>query len=404
MRTVLLGFALFGVFWGAWGAALPAVQERAQVGDAAFGGALLLIGAGALASMRVTGLLFDRLGPWVAPIVVACFGVCAAVTGFASSAVALSVSLFLLGALSGAFDVVINTAAVRYEAVRGRPLMGAAHAAFSAAVVVASALTGLARGAGAGTPAIFAVVGVVICLLAIPARALAIPEPTTHHPPEDAHVRARGAGWARWWPLAVFGGMCALANLVENAQQSWSARQLEVTLHAPPQISGLGPSVFALATVSARLASQFLAGRGVSPRATLMTGALLAAVGTAVTALAPGPVVCLAGVAIAGLGTGVCAPTIIGVAGSGVPAAQRGATVSTVMTIAYLGFAAGPALVGLIADRLGLREALTAMAGAAAILAVAAAAMPTRARPTPKAPEPAQISETSGTGESTGGC
>lgn len=401
MRTVLLGFALFGVFWGAWGAALPAVQERAQVGDAAFGGALLLIGAGALASMRVTGLLLDRLGPWVAPVVVACFGVCAAATGFASSAVTLSVSLFLLGALSGAFDVVINTAAVRYEAVRGRPLMGGAHAAFSAAVAVASALTGLARGAGISTPVIFTVVGVVICLVAIPARALANPERASEHPREDGPRDS--AGRAGWWALAVFGGMCALANLVENAQQSWSARQLEVTLHAPPQISGLGPSVFALATVSARLASQFLSGRGVSPRATLVTGALLAAAGTAVTALASGPVVCLAGVAIAGLGTGVCAPTIIGVAGSGVPAAQRGATVSTVMTIAYLGFAAGPALVGLIAGHLGLRVALTAMAGAAAILAVAAAAMPTRARPTPKTPQPAQVSETSEPGESTGG-
>ncbi|MDP1803755.1 MAG: hypothetical protein Q8K72_01175 [Acidimicrobiales bacterium] len=42
-------------WWGGWGALLPAVQRSADVDDGRLGIALLLVGVGALGSMRVTG-------------------------------------------------------------------------------------------------------------------------------------------------------------------------------------------------------------------------------------------------------------------------------------------------------------------------------------------------------------
>jgi predicted MFS family arabinose efflux permease len=48
--------------WGAWGASLPAVQQHAGVSDDQLGFALLLVGLGALASMRIAGALFNRFG------------------------------------------------------------------------------------------------------------------------------------------------------------------------------------------------------------------------------------------------------------------------------------------------------------------------------------------------------
>jgi MFS family permease len=382
---VLLGFVLFGIFWGAWGASLPAVQAQADAGVGTFGGVLLLIGAGALASMRLTGLLLDRYGNAVAPAVVVLFAACVVAAGSAGSAPMLAVALFALGALSGAFDVVINTAAVGYESATGRPLIAAAHAGFSAAVVLASALTGFARTAGADPPVIFAVVGAVLCVSAFAVRtvsASAVRRIGASRTGRAAGTPARGgriAAPARGGRIAtrliVFGLMGALANLVENAQQSWSARHLEVTLHLPPRVSGLGPSIFALATVTARLAGQAGARRRISPRLVVTAGGLLAAAGTATTALAPNAGLCLVGVAVAGLGTGVCIPAILAVAGADVPGERRGAAVSAVMTVAYLGFAAGPAVVGLLAGHLGLRAALGAVAAIAVVLAVSAASV-----------------------------
>ncbi|MGZ8648576.1 MAG: hypothetical protein ACXW08_08110 [Solirubrobacteraceae bacterium] len=79
----LLGFAGFGVSWGAWGPALPLVQDHAGAGDSALGLALLCVGAGALASMRPAGVLVDRPGPAVTTIAYSGFLVGPAAVGLA---------------------------------------------------------------------------------------------------------------------------------------------------------------------------------------------------------------------------------------------------------------------------------------------------------------------------------
>jgi MFS family permease len=56
----------------------------------------------------------------------------------------------------------------------------------------------------------------------------------------------------------------------------------------------------------------------------------------------------LVGIAVAGVGTSVCAPTIMSLAGAWAGPGRRGAAVSTVTTTAYLGFLVGPAAVRLV--------------------------------------------------------
>ncbi len=58
--------------------------------------------------------------------------------------------LVVVGAASGAVDVVINVAATALEASSGRRLIQVAHALFSAGFLTGSVGTGLAREAGAG--------------------------------------------------------------------------------------------------------------------------------------------------------------------------------------------------------------------------------------------------------------
>jgi MFS family permease len=85
------------------------------------------------------------------------------------------------------------------------------------------------------------------------------------------------------------------------------------------------------------------------------------------------------GILLAGLGTSVCAPTVISIAGRIVAPGDRGSAVSIVTTIAYLGFLVGPAAVGLAADAASLRAALAGVAGLALVLAVAARFAPGQA-------------------------
>jgi len=360
----LLGFAVFGLFWGAWGGALPAVRAHADVSEGTLGLALLCIGAGALVTMRPAGAMLDRYGARVLPVAIALFGVCALLPALATTGAVLAVALLALGATSGAVDVAINAEGVRAEASSGRLLMNLAHAAFSAMVVVASLLAGAAQAAGVGVGAIFAAVAVLVVLAAL---ALARLPAAEGRPGAEAGGGLRALLHVPAW-LAVVGAFTALAYFIENAWQNWSAVHLESTLGAPPALAAAGPALFAASAATGRLLGQ-AATRRVEDRALVGAGAALAAAGTLLAALAPTTGVALAGIALAGLGTSVCAPVLIGIAGARAGAAARASAVSIVTTLAYLGFLVGPAAVGLAADALSLRAAFAGVAGLALVLA-----------------------------------
>jgi hypothetical protein len=366
---VLGGFAAFGAFWGAWGAALPAVQSHAGVDDGQLGVALLCIGAGALVSMRGAGTLVDRWGAAALPATMAAFGAAAALPGLATSTAGLSATLFVLGAGSGAVDVAINAEGTRSESATGRPILSLAHGTFSACVVAGSLATGALRAADAGAELVLALVGAVVVTIALGlSRAPAAGD--------GAIVPARAS--LRHLPrtLVVLGALCALAFFVENAWQSWGAVHLESDLDASPALGALAPALFAGAAAASRVGGHALVGR-FDDILIMRVGAAAGAAGTLLAAVASAAGLALAGIAVAGAGISICAPILFSLAGRSADEAVRGAAVSIVTTIAYLGFLVGPAAVGLLADATSLRASL-ACAGAVALLLAALAG---RARP-----------------------
>jgi MFS family permease len=362
---VLGGFAAFGAFWGAWGATLPAVQSHAGVDDGQLGIALLCIGAGALASMRLAGTVVDRWGAPVLPASLAAFAAATALPGLATSTGSLCAALLVLGATSGAVDVAINAEGVRSEAATGRPVLSLAHGCFSACVVAGSLAAGALRAAGAGPQLVLVLVGLVVAATA--AALLRAPAAAGPRLPARASLRSLPR------ILVVLGGLCALAFFVENAWQSWGAVHLESDLDASPAVGALAPALFAGAAALSRLGGHGLAGR-VSELTLLRAGAALGAAGTLLGALAPTAVPALVGIAVAGGGISICAPVLFSIAGRGSDEAVRGAAVSIVTTIAYLGFLVGPAAVGLLASATALRTSLAAVAGVAVVLAILAPA------------------------------
>jgi MFS family permease len=359
---VLLGFAALGIFWGAWGAALPAVQRASDASDAQLGLALLLVGLGALLSMRATGVLLDHLGPKLTPVTIALFGLTGALPALAASPAALCGVLFVVGVTSGAMDVAINADAVREEAASGRPLLNVAHASFSAAVVAGSLGAGLLRWAGGGPGIVFALTSLLVLAVAVAVRA-----PAPWRPPER-ELRPRFLDRVPRWLLAL-GALGALAFWIESAWQNWGSVQLERTLDAAPETSALAPALFAAAMAAGRLAGNKLLARW-SERRLLVGGALVSAVGTAVGAAAGTAPLALAGIVVAGAGCSVLAPTIISVAGGAARPHERATIVGSVTTLMYLGFLVGPAAVGGLAQLETLRVSLGAVAFLALILAV----------------------------------
>jgi MFS family permease len=363
-------FAAFGLFWGAWGALLPSVKAQTGATEAELGLALLMLAAAALPAMLSGGRITDRLQDRALAPMVGAFGVAAVLPGLAHSPFALGLTVVAVGATSGALDVTMN-AAVATEEERGkRRLMHGAHAVFSAGVVIASVSVGLARSAGAGPLPVLAVVSGLVMVVAV---ALGASRRTRSGQVHASHRPAPGGRRLALLshPLLVLGGLCALAYLVENALQSWSALHLEQSLGVGPRIGSLGPALFAGAAGLGRLGAQRVAVR-TSDRRLLVTAGGLGAVGTAVTAFAPSAPIALAGVLLAGAGISVAAPSIFSLTGRVAPTDQRGVAMSTVTTIAYLGFVLGPPLVGGIAGAFDLRFGLGVVAAIALLLAILA--------------------------------
>jgi MFS family permease len=360
----LVGFAALGVFWGTWGAAVPAVQRQADADDGELGIALFLVGLGALVSMRATGVLIDRVGPRLTPYSIGIFGFAGLLPGLAGSTTELYLYVLILGATSGAMDVAINADAVREEVRSGRSLLNLAHASFSAAVVIGSLATGALRWAGAGPGIVFGLAAAAVVLAAIAARPSS---GETWEPPvgvDRPKLLQRIPGW-----LLAIGVLGAIAYWIEGAWEDWGAVYLERTLSAPPAASALGPAFFAAAMTLGRLSVHRFARAG-TERSVLIAGAVVAGAGSALAALAPSAPVALVGIVVAGAGCSVCAPTIVSIAGRAAATHERATIIGSLTTLMYLGFLVGPAAVGVVADLTSLRTSLATVAALAFLLGV----------------------------------
>jgi MFS family permease len=351
-------FGVFGLFWGAWAACLPAIQDQTDATEGELGLALLAVGLASVPGMLAAGRLADRLGSRLVPIGLVTFGIAAALPALAHSVGALAVFLVAIGLTTGSLDVAINTEASRIEAVRGVRIMDGLHAGFSIGVLVGGIGAGLLRGAGADPSWILACAGLLIVATAAANLGEGVP---LARAPRRARLRSG---------LLVVGVVLALAFLVENGIEAWSALYVERTFDSSPAVSGLGPGLFAASMAAGRLLAQRFAPPSVVVRMTFAGGA--AAAGLAIAASAQDAGVALTGFVVAGAGVALSAPTLFGVAGRIGGEGGRGAAVSTVAIFGYLGFVVAPPLIGGVAAATSLRGSFVFLGVVALLLAACA--------------------------------
>jgi MFS family permease len=350
----LAAFAALGLFWGAWAAVLPSVQRATHASTGALGFALLVITLAAIPAMLfVAPRLIERFG--IRAMTIGCLAFAAATTlpGLASSVPALIVALALAGATTGTLDVTINASAARIEQVSGRKLMPLAHGLFSVGVLIGAVTAGLARNAGSGREPILLGVSVTIALIGL----WTLTDSGPIAAPESHGLRITRA-------LLLIGLVGAAAFVIEGGLESWSALYLERQLGADPAVSGLGPGCFAGAMALGRFWGQTTR---LSDRRLLAGGALLAAGGCVLVALAPSPAVALAGLVLCGLGVSLNAPIVFGAGGR-----RSASAVATITTLGYAGLLVGPPLVGSVAQASSLRISFVVLACLAAAVAAAA--------------------------------
>jgi MFS family permease len=366
--AVSILFFVNGAVLASWLPHIPAVKARLTSGDGQLGLVLLAMAAGAVVALPAAGPLIARFGSRTVSTLAA-LGLCLAMPlpVLSPSLAALVASLVMLGACNGLLDVAMNTQAAAVEQRTGRPIMSSFHALFSLGGVAGALAAGGAMSLGAGDTTHV----VAAAAVALAAVLVALPALVPARPPD-----ARPASSFAWPPraLVMLGSLTLLGLLAEGAMADWSAVYLRDTLGATPALAALGFAAFSLAMGVGRLSGDALVER-LGPRRVLRASSTLAALGLGGALVVGRPAAGLVGCALVGLGIANVVPVLFSAA-SRVPGLEPGRTLAAVATTGYLGFLAGPPLIGAVAEIAGLAVGLGLVSVACAVVAVQAGSLP----------------------------
>ncbi|HYN66272.1 MAG TPA: MFS transporter [Ornithinibacter sp.] len=368
--AVFVTFTLAGLVFASWASRIADAKAALGLSAGELGLTLFAASVGSVTGLPLAGRISDRIGATKAValgIGVALVGLLAvaAVVDARGPRVAVAAGLFLIGLGVGVWDVSMNLEGADVERLLGTSVMPHFHAAFSGGTVI-SALLGAAM-SWAGVPLTVHFLGASLVTVALAWWALPrfLPRSTEHH--EEA-VASRGRHRSAWLEprTLLIGVVVFAAAFTEGTANDWLAVAF-VEGHELPAWAG----VLAFATFLTFMTLGRIAGTGLLDRfgrvPVLRVSFALAAVGAALVIFGS-PWVAFVGTAVWGVGAALGFP--VGLSASADDPERAAARMSVVATIGYLAFIAGPPVLGLLGDQVGVLNSLVVV-GALAILALA---------------------------------
>ncbi|NUT94000.1 MAG: MFS transporter [Saccharothrix sp.] len=373
-------FGINGLLIASFAVRTPSLKQDLDLTAGQLGLLGALFGVAGVLAMQLSGSLTARFGGrrivgLTSPMLpVLLIGI-----GVAPEFVTMALAQMVFGAVHGVLDVSMNVHAVAVERVSKRRIMSGCHAAWSIGSIVGSLVGAGAAHVGMSRTEHFAWQAAVLVPVALVAVRFLLP---TRADRGERKAESPGGRWTAWrsgWTrtLLVFGAMGVMVMTAEVAVADWSGVFLHEDRQASLGVAGLAYVAFAICQTTPRLVGDRIQARVPATRLLRWSG-LTAAAGMAVVVLGPSPWLGIAGYAIVGLGASLALPVLFGAVGhygaerSGGSDAGAAAMVSRFSTMTYSGMLVGPAVIGWIADLIGLAWTLALMIPC--LLGVAAAA------------------------------
>jgi MFS family permease len=368
--AVTVVFVVLGLSVGTWAARIPAVKQALHLSPGMLGLALLGPALGSVLAMPATGAILATVPPRrVVQAGLLFLAGLLPVTTLATSAFQLFAVLAGWGAALGIVDVGMNMEAAAVQVRLGRSVMSGFHAAFSIGGLAGAGLGGIAAAAGVSARTDFLITATVVLVAGgISAQAFAA-QPALPAHGEPAGQEPRLSRWPQWsWALVFLAVMAFGSFLSEGAANDWSAVYLHSSLGASVGLAAVGYTLFSATMTGGRLLGDRLADR-MGPARLVRLSAGVAAVSFGAALLIGQVWSGLAGFAILGAGLSVVVP----LAFSGASTMGRpGPNLALVTFSGYFGMLVGPAVIGGLAEVVGLPSALGAvvvLTGMTAVLA-----------------------------------
>ncbi|MFF4062459.1 MFS transporter [Streptomyces sp. NPDC001668] len=350
-----LAFSFFaqGVAFALLVTRIPAIQDRYGVSDAllpAFLAAVpILAGVGSVSTEHlVKRIRPSRLLRFAQPVVLlALLGV-----GAGDTTVELGVSLAAFGLAVGMLDASMNMLGVSLQRSYGRSIMLSFHAVFSLGGIVGASLAWV--GAHWHLALFVSYLPVVVVL-----APLCLVGSRWYVDGDGAAVEEKAAGGGDGIVFKLLLPLCLVmtfAYIGDSTVSNWSAKYLQDVLGSSEQLATVPYNVYMVTTLLGRAIGDFGV-RRFGAATVVRAGALVAAGGFAVVAVAPGPWVGMLGFTLLGLGLCVLVPQTFAAAGRLFPGASD-AAVARLNVFNYVGFLVGSPLVGALGDAWSYRGAM----------------------------------------------
>ena len=368
-------FFASGFIFATWGVHVPTVKAHYGIDEAQLGLAMLAAGAGAMLGLTSAGRWIGRHGARRMAALCGCIYAL-----LLAGLIAMPGYLFLLallavfGLVTSVFDVAINAEAAQLELLGGQPLMSGMQGMFSLGGMAGSASGSAALAAGLGPQAHLLWVAAAMVLMVAVSSWHMLPQPPAA---SDASAADHSFRLPRG-VLAVLGVLAALGLIAEGAIYDWSVLYMQQELGSPQNQAALAYASFSAAMAAARFGGDAMRAR-FSPAALLLGSGVLAAAAMTLVLLTDLPWLALVGFAGVGVGFANVVPILFG-ASARVPGIEPATGIAAVSAVAYLGFMAGPAVIGLLARAASLTAALYVVVVFAIALAASARYTDTGAR------------------------
>ncbi|MGW3668721.1 MFS transporter [Streptomyces sp. NPDC005141] len=336
---------------------IPAIQDRYGISDAllpAFLAAVpILAGVGSVATEH----LVKRVPPssvlrWSQPVVLlALLGV-----GAGDQLVEVAVALGAFGLAVGALDASMNMLGVSLQRSYGRSIMLGFHAAYSLGGIVGASLAW--AGAHWHLPLFVSYLPVVLVLLPLTlvGSRWYVDGGAAPDGKDAADEGGAGAGPLVFKLLLPLCLVMTFAYIGDSTVSNWSAKYLKDVLGSSEQLSTVPYNVYMVMTLVGRAVGDFGV-RRFGAVAVVRLGAVVAALGFGVVAVAPGAWVGMLGFTLVGLGLCVIVPQTFAAAGRLFPGASDTA-IARLNIFNYVGFLIGSPLVGALGDAWSYRGAM----------------------------------------------
>lgn len=345
-RAVGLVFATESMLFGSWVAHIPHVKDTLHLTDAQLGMTLFALPAGLITMNPMTGWIVGRIGQ-----VNACFwaalAFCAAllIPVTAPNVYVLVAGLYVVGLCSALINVAMNTLATDVEKANDIVIMSSCHGMWSVGGILSSLIAGIAI-ANHVPPALH-VAGILAFVVLCTVLVRPVLQSITVVPPEKSAAFVR--------PnldllLMIFIGLAVAMG--EGLAFDWSGIYLRDTLKTSSQVAALGFGAFSLTMTLGRFLGDAIIPR-IGAKRWLLLGGLMAASGLVLAVILPYPPVALLGFALLGAGSSLGAPILYSAA-LRIPGISPAGGLATFATFSFVGFLAGPPLIGFIADAFGL--------------------------------------------------